>query len=213
MNLSKNDNNLIVTTKQAKIYSSKKQPIKIRKSKNNIVTSSEDNSKTSCNNLDLLNSPRLLKYYNETSPERRTVQTLSDEGQQKYLELKRELKYLLSYDQLKRQMFTKKAFYGFFEGDIEFMPSFKYDKESDCFDSSGKSRTPAWTDRILFTSYNLIKSGQSKVDRDDGSDNKDNSNKVDNYPILSIQDYNCVDSRHSDHRPVFATFKLTFPKS
>ena len=43
-----------------------------------------------------------------------------------------------------------KCFKGFLEGDITFAPTYKYDLFSDDYDTSEKSRIPAWTDRVLF---------------------------------------------------------------
>ena len=57
---------------------------------------------------------------------------------------------ILDYDQLHREMSCQRVFVGFREGRIAFLPTFKYDKRSNNFDSSAKARCPAWTDRILF---------------------------------------------------------------
>ena len=43
-----------------------------------------------------------------------------------------------------------KCFKGFVEGDVTFAPTYKYDLFSDDYDTSEKSRIPAWTDRVLF---------------------------------------------------------------
>lgn len=62
------------------------------------------------------------------------------------------LKSLLTHDQLRGQQRLKKAFHeGWREGDINFLPTYKYDVGSVAmFDSSEKKRSPSWCDRILF---------------------------------------------------------------
>lgn len=42
------------------------------------------------------------------------------------------------------------CFQDYQEGDITFQPTYKYDLNSDIFDTSEKARPPAWTDRILW---------------------------------------------------------------
>ena len=42
------------------------------------------------------------------------------------------------------------VFQGFREGQITFPPTYKYDLFSDDYDTSEKSRIPAWTDRVLW---------------------------------------------------------------
>lgn len=71
----------------------------------------------------------------------------------------------------------------FSEQEINFPPTYKFDKGTKVYDTSEKQRIPAWTDRILFLSrQNLIE------------------------PLL----YNsCQNLTFSDHRPVYATFKIT----
>lgn len=102
-------------------------------------------------------------------------------------EFMKSMEVFLSQDQLTRQINRGKAFVGYQEAPIKFLPSFKYDKHSDRFDSSPKRRAPAWTDRILYSIYNSTVSD----------------------PVgFEVEEYNCVDSRHSDHRPVYAKFKI-----
>jgi hypothetical protein len=42
------------------------------------------------------------------------------------------------------------VFKNFWEGDINFAPTYKYDLFSDDYDTSEKCRAPAWTDRVLW---------------------------------------------------------------
>ena len=86
-------------------------------------------------------------------------------------------------DQLNKQMANGESFPFFSEQEINFPPTYKFDKGTKVYDTSEKQRIPAWTDRILFLSrQNLIE------------------------PLL----YNsCQNLTFSDHRPVYATFKIT----
>ena len=60
---------------------------------------------------------------------------------------------LLAVDQLtiELQKVHRKVFFGFTEGAIRFLPTYKYDVGCDEWDSSEKNRPPAWTDRVLFS--------------------------------------------------------------
>lgn len=62
------------------------------------------------------------------------------------------IKSLLVHDQLKAQQKLRKAFHeGWREGEIGFLPTYKYDVGSvGMFDSGEKKRSPSWCDRILF---------------------------------------------------------------
>lgn len=46
-------------------------------------------------------------------------------------------------------------FQGFIEGPLHFRPTYKFDHQSDTYDSGKKKRVPAWTDRILFKQVGL----------------------------------------------------------
>ena len=100
-----------------------------------------------------------------------------------------ELRGMLRHDQLRRQMIAGRVFEGFKEGEIAFWPTFKYDRGSSEFDSSGKNRAPSWTDRILF--YNF----------------QDETSSI-TRPTVELARYFSVDCRHGDHRPVCALFNL-----
>eukprot|EP00977_Amphora_coffeiformis_P015792 scaffold4724_cov166-Amphora_coffeaeformis.AAC.11 len=87
---------------------------------------------------------------------------------------------LLKHDQLRSTMAARRAFVDLAEGEITFAPTFKFDKNSEDFDTSHKQRIPAWTDRVLFKPFGT-----------------------------RVIEYNSVpEARHSDHRPVFATFRV-----
>jgi hypothetical protein len=88
---------------------------------------------------------------------------------------------LIRHDQLIHSIAEGRAFPGFSEGKIAFQPTFKFDKDSEGYDSSHKQRIPAWTDRILF------KPGGVRV------------LEYDSVPH----------AQHSDHRPVFGTFRVS----
>ncbi|CRG87201.1 hypothetical protein PISL3812_04218 [Talaromyces islandicus] len=66
------------------------------------------------------------------------------------------LRSLLPHDQLHSQQQKGKAFHeGWREGEIRFLPTYKYDVGSIAmFDTSEKQRGPSWCDRILYRSRN-----------------------------------------------------------
>jgi hypothetical protein len=90
------------------------------------------------------------------------------------------MKNLLRRDQLLQTIASGRAFFNFNEGKITFLPTFKFDKGTSNYDTSHKRRVPAWTDRIVFRSN-----------------------------MVSVLEYDTdAQAKHSDHRPVFGTFKL-----
>ncbi|KAL3910997.1 MAG: hypothetical protein SGILL_007459, partial [Bacillariaceae sp.] len=88
---------------------------------------------------------------------------------------------LLRHDQLIHSMAEGRAFSDFAEGKIKFAPTFKFDKETDAYDTSHKQRIPAWTDRIVFRP----------------------SSGVRVLEYLSVPQ-----AQHSDHRPVYGIFRV-----
>ncbi|KAL4890351.1 Endonuclease/exonuclease/phosphatase [Aspergillus ambiguus] len=81
--------------------------------------------------------------------------TVSDEQLDPHTDpasLQTTLSSLLPHDQLRLQQEKHKAFHeGWREGDISFLPTYKYDVGSVAkFDSSEKQRGPSWCDRILY---------------------------------------------------------------
>jgi hypothetical protein len=85
---------------------------------------------------------------------------------------------LMSNDQLNGSFAHNKLPSFLVESPVHFRPTYKFNKDSDVYDTSAKKRIPSWTDRVLYT--------------------KDN---------LTCLTYNSVpDIRISDHRPVYASF-------
>ncbi|KAL4891371.1 SacI homology domain-containing protein [Aspergillus ambiguus] len=84
---------------------------------------------------------------------------------------------LYDNDQLNLGMLKGWTFKFYTEGPITFPPTYKYDVDSDDYDTSEKARIPAWCDRILWKGSGLQQT---------------------NYKAANI--------RFSDHRPVWATF-------
>lgn len=90
---------------------------------------------------------------------------------------------MLDYDQLTTEKRAMHVFSGFFEEEIHFPPTYKFNKNSIEYDTSKKKRVPSYTDRILVYSRN-----KSKI-KGLGYDT--------NMDILI-----------SDHRPVHAKFEV-----
>jgi len=68
------------------------------------------------------------------------------------------LTMLLNADQLNQQRALGNVFEGYQEGAIMFRPTYKYDPGTSRWDTSWKSRSPAWTDRILWRGETIIQS-------------------------------------------------------
>lgn len=99
----------------------------------------------------------------------------------------REFGKLYERDQLNMQMVRGESFPYYNEMEITFPPTYKFDNDSDEYDTSEKMRTPSWTDRIL--------SRCSFASKSEGRD-------------LVQTSYGCDSNlKFSDHRPVYATFQ------
>ncbi|KAI9848726.1 MAG: inositol polyphosphate 5-phosphatase [Sclerophora amabilis] len=104
---------------------------------------------------------------------------LSDEKVRKLIRMG-DLDTLYTNDQLNLQMVAGLTFPFYSEARIMFMPTYKYNLGSDTYDTSEKSRIPAWCDRVLRKGENLRQ-----------------------------VNYNTAPLLFSDHRPVYATFYCT----
>ncbi|KAF9894070.1 hypothetical protein FE257_009043 [Aspergillus nanangensis] len=95
---------------------------------------------------------RLAENHNEDSHH---LPTVSDEELDPHADpasLQTTISSLFPHDQLRLQQEKQKAFHeGWREGDISFLPTYKYDVGSVArFDSSEKQRGPSWCDRVLY---------------------------------------------------------------
>lgn len=136
------------------------------------------------------------------------------------------LNRVLSFDQLMEQIEKREAFSDFDESPVTFLPTYKLDRGSARFDSSEKQRCPSWTDRVLVWARNTARrtarvgdkeatGGASRRKRKGrrgaarttaGNDQGARTLKVD------AEEYSSYDVRHSDHRPVAATFTLKYAR-
>jgi hypothetical protein len=134
--------------------------------------------------------------------------------------------YLLQYryDQLHNERSSGKIFTFYREELVTFLPTYKYDKNSDQYDSSQKWRSPAWTDRILFHSEGHAKQGILSLNKNsmttmmnshshhdnngDGSRDSQGPAAAAGLTSLLSSVYESVDTRTSDHRPVVSRFVL-----
>lgn len=95
-------------------------------------------------------------------------------------------------DQLRCEMKLDRIFIGYQEPAIDFMPTYKFDINTDDYDTSEKLRTPSWTDRILY------RAKRAKV--------VNNQNEIETIQVLH---YKCAkDIKFSDHRPVSGLYQV-----
>lgn len=100
---------------------------------------------------------------------------------------KKDYKRLFEYDQLNRIIKrNEQTFKDFKEMTISFPPTYKFDLNTNNYDTSAKKRIPSWCDRILFKSYN-----ESEANSCNGIE------------------YNHINSfNQSDHKPIYGLFKF-----
>lgn len=87
---------------------------------------------------------------------------------------------LLPHDELQQQMKARKSFQdGWREGEIKFLPTYKYDIGSvGVFDSSEKKRAPSWCDRILYRAKRDKLRYDTKIKEEEDAKKKDEEMKA-----------------------------------
>ncbi|KAJ2550814.1 Inositol-1,4,5-trisphosphate 5-phosphatase 1 [Coemansia sp. RSA 1933] len=93
-----------------------------------------------------------------------------------------QLQSLMMYDQLSTQMAAGRVFSGYQEADIDFLPTYKFDRGTTTYDTSEKMRVPSWTDRIMYRG-NAVKVLAYYRDEISFSDHK---------PVLGVMGFDVV---------------------
>eukprot|EP00177_Eucheuma_denticulatum_P001187 GFKZ01002147.1.p1 GENE.GFKZ01002147.1~~GFKZ01002147.1.p1 ORF type:complete len:857 (+),score=86.81 GFKZ01002147.1:17-2587(+) len=103
---------------------------------------------------------------------------------------------LYQADQLQQQMKTCDVFQGFKEGPIRFPPTYKMNRMEEGYKTGENGepvRVPAYTDRILWRLGENIKGREAAP-----------------KPQVELLRYNSAPVLSSDHRPVYASFRMMF---
>ncbi|XP_035641634.1 phosphatidylinositol 4,5-bisphosphate 5-phosphatase A [Oncorhynchus keta] len=117
------------------------------------------------------------------------------------------LTMLWEKDQLNMAKDSETVLVGFLEGPLKFPPTYKFDVGTDTYDTSGKKRKPAWTDRILWRLRSTAPFGQAPNAGKRGSvSGLSSGTKVTQHFYRSHMEYMV-----SDHKPVSSIFTLQFP--
>ncbi|XP_075719853.1 synaptojanin-2 [Rhinoderma darwinii] len=125
-----------------------------------------------------------------------------------YFIKRQDWKKLLAFDQLQLQKSNGKIFKDFYEGTIQFGPTYKYDIGSEAYDTSEKFRTPAWTDRVLWWRKKLpFEKSAGDINLPDND--LDWSSKLKHtWSPGALMYYGRAEIPSSDHRPVLAIVEL-----
>ena len=91
------------------------------------------------------------------------------------------LESLVAYDQFNISKTTNRCLFYLEEGDLFFNPTYKYDFNSDEYDTSNKKRVPSWCDRIFWKKNDILK----------------------------LLTYNAANYKFSDHRPIYGIFIIS----
>ncbi|XP_040011195.1 phosphatidylinositol 4,5-bisphosphate 5-phosphatase A [Xiphias gladius] len=110
-------------------------------------------------------------------------------------------------DQLNMAKDSETVLEGFQEGPLKFPPTYKFDVGTNTYDTSGKKRKPAWTDRILWRLRATAPAGAALSAGKRGSiSGLTSGTKVMQHCYRSHMEYTV-----SDHKPVSSIFTLQFP--
>ncbi|KAL5289697.1 SYNJ1 family protein [Megaselia abdita] len=107
---------------------------------------------------------------------------------------RKDFKFLLENDQLRKEQQSGNVFPDFLEGEINFDPTYKYDIFSDDYDTSEKQRAPAWTDRVLWKKRRVLTDHPSP--------------KTTFWNPGKLIYYGRSELKQSDHRPVMAIIDI-----
>ncbi|XP_015234244.1 PREDICTED: phosphatidylinositol 4,5-bisphosphate 5-phosphatase A-like [Cyprinodon variegatus] len=108
-------------------------------------------------------------------------------------------------DQLNMAKDSETVLEGFHEGPLKFPPTYKFDVGTNTYDTSGKKRKPAWTDRILWRLRATAPAAQN-VGKRGSISGLTSGIKVTQHCYRSHMEYTV-----SDHKPVSSIFTLQFP--
>ncbi|XP_066514110.1 inositol polyphosphate 5-phosphatase K-like [Hoplias malabaricus] len=113
------------------------------------------------------------------------------------------LSILWEKDQLNMAKDSETVLEGFEEGPLKFPPTYKFDVGTNTYDTSGKKRKPAWTDRILWRLRPMAPASNNKRSSVSGLTS---GTRVTQHFYRSHMEYII-----SDHKPVSSIFTLQFP--
>ncbi|KAJ8379314.1 hypothetical protein SKAU_G00000920 [Synaphobranchus kaupii] len=118
------------------------------------------------------------------------------------------LALLWEKDQLNMAKDSESVLEGFLEGPLKFPPTYKFDVGTHTYDTSGKKRKPAWTDRILWRLRPADPPGpfNDAALRRSPTAGLTSGTKVTQHFYRSHKQFTV-----SDHKPVSSMFTLQFP--
>ncbi|XP_074535540.1 inositol polyphosphate 5-phosphatase K-like isoform X1 [Halichoeres trimaculatus] len=123
---------------------------------------------------------------------------------------------LWSKDQLTMLKTKEQMLQEFEEGPLDFPPTYKFDLNSDTYDSSRKQRKPAWTDRILWRLRPTALPPEEQDESDVGLDVRElkKLEEDEEYPLKVRQELYTSQMEYSisDHKPVIGIFTLVLRK-